>query len=439
MNDIEAARLIAEKVKEKGGETYFVGGCVRDRLMGRSGGDIDVEVHGVEVDTLCAILDGIGNRIGMGESFGIFTLAGLSLDIAMPRKERATGKGHRDLETSVDPFAGVQAAAKRRDFTVNAIMENVLTGEISDPYGGIEDVKKKVLRHVDGETFGEDPLRVLRAARFAATLGFSIAPETLEICKKTDISALSRERIEGETKKALLGSGKPSVFFNSLKEMGQLGVWFGELNALDGVEQSRKYHPEGDAFVHTMAVVDHAASLRDKAEKPYFFMLSALCHDMGKAVTTEYFGGDWHSYNHEKEGLPIIGDFVSRLSSEKELKKYVLNMAENHMRPNACAAQNAGIKATNRLFGESVCPCDLCLLAEADRLGGDPAYGEFLSSRLGVFEEYMSRPYVTGDDLIANGITDGKLIGEGLKMSYRLRLAGVRKDEALKQILKNVK
>ena len=261
MNDIEAARLIAEKVKEKGGETYFVGGCVRDRLMGRSGGDIDVEVHGVEVDTLCAILDGIGNRIGMGESFGIFTLAGLSLDIAMPRKERATGRGHRDLETSVDPFAGVQAAAKRRDFTVNAIMENVLTGEISDPYGGIEDIKKKVLRHVDGVTFGEDPLRVLRAARFAATLGFAIAPGTLEICKKTDISALSRERIEGETKKALLVSEKPSVFFNSLKEMGQLGVWFGELNALDGVEQSRKYHPEGDAFVHTMAVVDYAAEV----------------------------------------------------------------------------------------------------------------------------------------------------------------------------------
>ena len=158
--DMEMAKKLAEKVALRGGRAFFVGGFVRDSVEGKETKDIDIEIHGITPDTLENILDSIGKRIEIGESFGIFGLKGYSIDIAMPRKETNRGRGHRDFDICVDPFIGTESASKRRDFTVNAMMQDVLTGEIIDHYGGRADIESRILRHVDSSTFGEDPLRV---------------------------------------------------------------------------------------------------------------------------------------------------------------------------------------------------------------------------------------------------------------------------------------
>lgn len=196
--DRETARRIAQEVRPLGGSVYYVGGCVRDRLLGRESKDLDIEVHGVTPQQLEAVLDRMGGRRTVGASFGVYGLAGCGLDIAMPRREAAVGRGHRDFTVEVDPWLGPERAARRRDFTVNALMEDVLTGQVLDFFGGREDLRRGLLRHVDDHSFPEDPLRVLRGAQFAARFGFTVAKETVALCRTMDLSALSRERVEGE-------------------------------------------------------------------------------------------------------------------------------------------------------------------------------------------------------------------------------------------------
>ena len=203
-NDTNIAIAIAQKVASCGGSTYFVGGYVRDKLLGIENKDIDIEVHGITQKDLEEILSSIGELLRFGKSFGVYSIKGASIDVAMPRKEIATGRGHRDFDIEVDPFIGTEKACKRRDFTIGAIMQNVLTGEIVDHFGGIDDLHNKIIRHVNDDSFGEDPLRVLRAAQFASRFEFTIAEETIALCKNMDICALPAERVFEELKKALL-------------------------------------------------------------------------------------------------------------------------------------------------------------------------------------------------------------------------------------------
>ena len=215
--NLQMAQKIAREVELQGGCAYYVGGYVRDLLRGKQNEDIDIEVHGISPKALEGILDSLGERISIGESFGIYALCGYALDIAMPRKEENRGGGHRDFAVYVDPFIGTDGAARRRDFTVNALMQNVLTGEILDPYGGKRDLEEGVIRHVDPNSFPEDPLRVLRAAQFAARFGFRVADETVRLCRGISLAQLPKERILGELNKALLQAERPSVFFEVLR------------------------------------------------------------------------------------------------------------------------------------------------------------------------------------------------------------------------------
>lgn len=440
LSDLEMAKRIAEAVSEKGGCAYFVGGYVRDLIRDDPGKDIDIEIHGIAPDVLKEILASLGQRLEIGESFGIFGLKGYSLDIAMPRTETNRGKGHRDFDVFVEPHIGTLKAAKRRDFTVNAMMQNVLTGEIIDHFDGIKDLKNGIIRHIDPETFIEDPLRVLRGAQFAARFNFEIAPETVELCRTMDISTLARERIMGELEKALLKAENPSLFFEHMRRMDQLSVWFPELEALIGVEQNPKHHSEGDVWVHTMMVLDEAAKIKHYASDKVGFMLSAITHDFGKAICTEIIKGEIHSYEHETKGLPIIKAFMERLTNEHKLIKYVLNLSEHHMKPNTLAAAGASIKSTNKMFDKSVDPPALLCLAIADGLGKTApreyiSYDEFFRERLKIYREYMSRPYVTGQDLIDAGIKPSKSFSDYLDYAHKLRLAGIEKESALRQTI----
>lgn len=438
--DEQMAKAIAQNVDAAGGRTFYVGGYVRDKVLGKVSKDIDIEVHGIKPEQLKEILSGLGELRTQGASFGVYNLRGYDIDIAQPRSEKAIGNGHKDFEVSVDPFIGCEKAAKRRDFTINAIMEDVLTGEMVDPFGGMKDCEDGIIRYVNVNTFKEDPLRVLRAAQFASRFHFSIAPETKEVMKQMDLTVLSQERIYGEMKKALVKSDEPSVFFNILRETNQLRDWFPELQAMIGCEQNPDYHPEGDAWNHTMIVLDKAAKLRKEAKQPEHFMVAALCHDMGKPDATESQNGKIHSYGHEKAGVPVAEAFLKRVNNDKALMKYVTNMVANHMRPHTYYANQCKVSKTNQLFDESISPSDLILLCTADTAGKDMgiskpcAERDFLQARLKIYEDCMKLPQVTGKDLIQIGIAPGPEFREILAAAHHKHLEGNAKDQVLKGI-----
>lgn len=439
-NNVVLARIIAEKVAAEGGRAFYVGGLVRDHILGRKNKDVDLEIHGITPDKLMKILEQFGEITRMGVSFGVFGLKGQEIDIAMPRKERSVGRRHRDFEIDIDPFIGYEKAAARRDFTMNAMMEDVLSGEILDFFGGKTDIENHRIRHVNDETFQEDALRVLRAAQFAARFQFSIAGETQKLARHISLAELAPERIHSETAKAMLKADKPSIFFREMRHMEHLSCWFPEVQALINVPQNPVHHPEGDVWDHTMMVLDAAAQLRSDAVFPEGFMISALTHDFGKAVATGVIEGKISSIGHEKVGIEIVRSFLRRISNENRLENYVLNMVELHMKPNQLAACEAGRKATSRLFDQSVCPEDLLLLAKADHLGkagaADYSFVEsFLAERFVYYKEIMARPYVQGRDLIEAGVKPGEDFGEALKYAHKMRLAGVPKNAALAQTL----
>ena len=447
MNDLakkdkKMARRITEIVNSRGGKVYYVGGYVRDKILGRANKDIDIEVYGVTPEELKDIVSSLGTLKTQGASFGVYNLKSYDIDIAQPRKETATGRGHKDFEVFIDPFISEDKAARRRDFTMNAMMQNVLTGEIIDPFGGQEDLKKGLIRHVDDVTFIEDPLRVFRAAQFAARFGFDIAPETLALMRTMDVTALPKERVYGEMQKALLKAKKPSKFFEVLRDANLLHDWFPELERLIGCEQDPAYHPEGDVWNHTMLVLDEAAKRKDKVENPEFFLISALCHDMGKPdVVSKDENGRIHTYAHDTAGIPVAKRFLDRLNADTKLHEYVLEMVAHHMEPHECFNNKSHIKTTNHKFDAVRHPADLCELAVSDISGKADAKERtvleetFLAERLDIYKKRAKEPMVKGSDLIAIGLKPSPEFSDILALSRKMHFSGVDKIAVLKDII----
>ena len=401
----DMARRIATAVADAGGRTYYVGGYVRDLLLGLENKDIDIEVHGVTVPSLAAILDGLGERTAMGASFGVMGLRHYDIDIAMPRSEKATGRGHRDFEVIVDPFIGEKKAALRRDFTMNALMQDVLTGEILDFFGGRADLAARRIRHVNDASFAEDPLRVFRAAQFAARFGFTVADETTAICAGMDVDALAPERVMGELEKALLKAARPSGFFTELKRMGQLCPWFAALDALPGA-----------AWEWVVAMLDAAAILRPEATEPLGFMLAATCAGFDPAMAR---------------------GFLARLTNAVELTRYVINMVQRLGDLEGYLTQDPGEAGWMALFDGALCPEDLLLLTRAAHAGepGWPDAQRRLDGLYALYRERMDRPFVMGRDLMAAGVGSGPEMGRALAYAHGLRLAGADKAGQLQGTL----
>ena len=461
MNNYDLAVQIAKKVNKIGGTAYFVGGYVRDKLLGIPNKDIDIEIHNIAPYILEDVLSEFGNIEArtVGNNFGIYNIKGYDLDISLPRKEKATGKGHKDFEIVVDPFLSLEESAKRRDFTINALMEDILTGEIKDYFNGLHDLHSGIIRHIDDKTFIEDPLRVLRACQFAARFNFKIASETINLCKTMDLSTLSKERIAGELTKALLKADKPSIFFDSMYECEQT-EWFKEVYALKGIKQDSEYHPEGDVYMHTMSVLDQAGELFptgiDNPDRYLPFMLSALCHDFGKVNTTEMNSkGRLCALNHETTGIPIANDFLNRIYNNKGFIKYVDNMIEYHMKAHSCFNNHSRAKTTNLMFDKLLYPKDFILLVYADSTGHDldnldnkqvdmflgKAMMEngFLIDRYFDYGKRISEPHITADDLIELGLKPSPIFREILDKSWNMHLKGVEKDYVLKQVANTLK
>lgn len=445
MNDEILAKNIAEAVRCAGGRAFFVGGYVRDMLMGVSCKDIDIEVYGLEPPRLRSLLADFGQVYDKGAAFGVLGLRHSELDVAMPRRESRRGVRHTDFDVSVDPYLSFEDASRRRDFTINAMMLDPLTGEIVDIWGGREDLRQKIIRHVSDETFGDDALRVFRAAQFAARLNADIHTATLSICRGMDVTALSRERVYEELSKALLKAAAPSVFFRLLHSMGHLSEFFPEIKALIGVVQNPKYHPEGDVFEHTMLVLDAAAQLRAQAKEPLNFMLAALMHDLGKANATEISPeGKITSYRHPDTGVGLAETQLKRLTTNNRTIAYVKNMVFLHMRPNMLASADSRKKKSREMYDLSLCPEDLMLVSRADASGKlDAPYNmknwEYLSERLDDYYKCVARPMVSGADLIAAGVKPGRHMGEMLARARSLHFSGVERHRALSQVLKEYK
>ena len=312
---------IAKSVRDAGGRAVVVGGWVRDHLLGLRSKDVDIEVFGLDVERLEALLAGFGNVHTIGRAFGVLRVGGIDVDFSLPRRDSKRGPGHRGFDVAPDPSLDFAEAARRRDLTVNSIGIDPLTGEVLDPHDGRRDLKHRVLRATEPARFPEDPLRGLRVVQLAARLEMTPDEELVALCRSLDLSQLSGERVFDEFRKLLLRSAKPSIGFKVLEDTGQLR-YFPELDALRGVPQDPEWHPEGDVWVHTLMVLDAAASLRDADKggvstedsgENLALMLGALCHDLGKPATTERAGGRIRSYRHDVEGVAPTRALLARM------------------------------------------------------------------------------------------------------------------------------
>lgn len=315
----EVVGKIVEKIHDVGGNIYFTGGCVRDELLGLTPKDIDLEVYGIWPSDLHRLLSRFGNVTTCGESFGVFKLG--NLDIAVPRKEKSTARSHTTLEVDSDPFLAPEVACRRRDFTWNAMLKNAHTGEILDFHHGRDDLHFGIVRAVDPKTFMEDPLRLLRAAKFASRYRFIVAHQTATLVQENrmDIRNLPLDRIFGEVSDILMEGRRPSYGFKVLDYLGLLEVMLPEIWVLRGVEQSEKWHPEGDAFKHTCRVIDYDPV----KERTLIGQLARLYHDTGKVCG---------SLGHEKRSKDIVREtFPLRLTNNQEIIDAVSKIVGNHM------------------------------------------------------------------------------------------------------------
>jgi len=454
----EKVIALAQAVQAAGGRALLVGGCVRDVLMGSEPKDWDLEVYGIEPSQLRALLDGFGPVNVVGEAFTIYKV-GADLDVSLPRRERKSGQGHRAFVIQGDPFMTIEAATRRRDFTINAILQDPFTGEVLDPFGGRADIDKGILRAVSLDTFAEDSLRVLRAAQFAARFNFDIEPETLALCRRIDLADLPAERIWGELEKLLLRARQPGNGLKWLRDLRVIQRLFPELNILIDVPQDKEWHPEGDVFVHTQLVLDRARELIDVLPyaKQVTVMLAALAHDFGKPATTEFLEGRWRSRGHEEAGIAPTVSFLDRLNIHTldgyDVRAQVIALVRDHLKPGEFfkKREEVGDGAFRRLARK--CELDLLYrLAKADSLGRNAEWvprekwydceaQEWFIQRARelAVEQHPPAPILLGRHLLELGLEPGPRMGDITRRVYEMQLDGaVRNLEDAKKLAQEI-
>ena len=442
---------IAKAVRDAGGRAVVVGGFVRDRLLGARTKDVDVEVFDLGVERFEALLARFGKVHAVGRAFGVFRTAGIDADFSLPRRDSKRGPGHRGFDVAPDPSLDFAEAARRRDLTVNSMGLDPLTGEVLDPHGGRRDLERGVLRATDPAHFCEDPLRGLRVAQLAARLEMAPDDELVALCRALDLDELPGERVFDEFGKLLLRAAKPSIGFAVLEDTGLLR-FFPELDALRGVLQDPEWHPEGDVWVHTLMVLDAAASLRagvrnresdpdgvapvvppetaapsaqsDITDEPCEdlpLMLGALCHDLGKPATTQCVDGRMRSHRHDVGGVAPTRALLGRMRAPGALVDQVAALVEHHLAPALFIRNGATAKGYRRLARKleraGVSIELLVRVARADHLGRtteDALAGRFdagdaflAAARAFHVERVAPRDAVLGRHLIERGMRPG--------------------------------
>jgi tRNA nucleotidyltransferase (CCA-adding enzyme) len=439
MTPLEHARTIAAAVRDAGGRALIVGGWVRDRLIRPSSNDvstnIDLEVFGVAPERLRALLDAHGKVEAVGESFQVYKLG--DLDVSLPRRDSKAGRGHRGFVVVGDPDMSIDDAARRRDFTVNAISWDPLADAYFDPFGGRADIDRRVLRAVDPATFPDDSLRVLRAVQFAARLEYDLDEPTRALCRGIAIDDLPAERIWGEVEK-LLFARRPSIGFTLAMDLRIVSTLWPELQALSGCLQEPEWHPEGDVWVHTLQVIDRARTRIDDLPRPQqiAIMLGAVCHDLGKPATTAFSDGRIRSIDHEEQGVAPATLLLDRLNIHTidgyDVRKQVLGITAQHLKPGMWFKVKDEV--SDGAFRRLAAKVDLELLArlaKSDCLGREP--GQFNCDAMDWFLERARAigadkgppaPILLGRHVLALGLKPGPRVGGIVKAIYELQLDG---------------
>ena len=434
---------IARAVRERGGRALIVGGWVRDRLIdegsagSRTGAasDVDMEVFGIPAAELPALLAPFGQVEPIGQSFPVYKIG--SIDIGLPRRESKAGRGHKAFVVEGDHTMPLEEAARRRDFTINAISWDPLTEEYLDPFHGRDDLRRKVLRAVDPETFADDSLRALRAVQFAARFELTLADETAALCRAIRLDDLPSERVWGEMEKLLLRATRPSIGFALALDLGVIDQLFPEMKALVGCPQEPEWHPEGDVWVHTLMVIDQARSRIDDLARAdqLIVMLGAVAHDFGKPATTALIDGRIRSLNHEEEGVPPAAAFLDRLNIHsvdgKDVRGQVLGLVAHHLKPGML--YKARHEITDGAFRRLAQKANLELLARVAKSDCLGRTGTFDCSAMDWFLERARelgvdrsplKPLLLGRHLLDLGVTPGPAMGALLKQIYEKQLDG---------------
>ena len=415
---------LARRIETRGGRALVVGGWVRDRLRGEEPADLDLEVHGLAEAALDDALSEQGQVHVVGKAFAIRRVRGLDADVSWVAPSAEGG----DLD---DTYA---RAARRRDLTINAMAFDPLAARVLDPFGGRDDLERGRLRATDAARFGDDPVRALRTAGLAARLEMSPDEELLALCAAQDLGPVPGERLMLEWSRLLLRAPRPSTALDWLLQMSQLRA-FPEIDALRGVPQDPRWHPEGDVFVHTAMCLDAAAELRHASEEPTALMFGVLCHDFGKPETTRVESDRVRSIAHERAGLAPTRRFLGRLGASKRLVAQVEILVERHLAPSQLVEQGAGDKAFRRLVRKldagHVSPRLLADVARADHLGrttDDAGAGRFDAG-----DRFLERieslsletgprpPVVQGRHLVARGYAPGPEYGRILERCLALQ------------------
>jgi len=421
-------KAIARDIAAHGGKAFYTGGYVRDRLLlgeAASGQDIDIEVFSLIREELLSILVNYGGGVVVGRSFPVIKLKNNpQWDFTVPEEASAS---YRD-------------ACARRDFTINAMMMDVLSGEILDFSGGQEDLEKRIIRHTSADVFAVDPLRAYRAVQLAARLDFAINPVTLDLIKRCPLQDIKPERIMEELRKLLLLSSHPSIGLRYMRGTGILKRRHPMLFSLIGCKQSPANHPEGDVWEHTLQVVDVAAGLKQQSRHPEALMFAALLHDIGKPATTRTREGKITAYGHDLEGEKLARVFLNQLNAAGNLTAAVSKLIREHMHPVLLykTRDKVSDKAIRKLVNR-INVRELLLLAEADFKGRgrerdfEPVR-EWLTQRiksLGLDPERGIVPWLGGKDLIALGMKPGNHFRRILDVAFEMQLEGKSREEIL--------
>ncbi len=432
----EACLHIRRLVKAEKGHALFVGGCVRDSLLGLTPEDFDIEVYGIQPQHLVDILSSEFPLDLVGEAFGVIRLKGLPIDISLPRRESKRGLGHKGFAIHSDPFMTLEEAASRRDFTINAMAWDPECQKLLDPFGGRSDLEHKILRHVT-ESFKEDPLRVLRGQQLAGRYSLTGAPETFEVSHRvlSEYYTLPIERIWGEWYKWAAQSVLPSAGLHFLLQSGWIQM-YPELQALIHCPQDPQFHPEGDVWTHTLLVTDEAAVIAERdglaKEERAVLVLAALCHDLGKPDTTETIDGRIRSRGH-CDTIEIFQAFLARIGAPCGVVERVIALCRYHLthidfkdslrHVRRLSVSLAAAGETLEMLGR---------LVEADHSGRPPLPREMTANMKAMLDVAHNlniqtqrlEPLLLGRHLLELGISPGPKMGEILKLVFDRQLNG---------------
>ncbi len=444
---------IAEFIKESGGIAFSVGGSVRDEIMGIPPKDYDIEVFGLERDQLEKLVSKHGKVNNVGKSYNVIklTIGDSEIDISVSNKQ------DNDPETESDLNTSIKQSMSCRDFTINAIYKDILTGQIIDHYNGVDDINNKILKITNLQEFKKDPLRVLRGIQFASRFNLKIDENSEKEMMNmiNEVKEISKERIKDEWIKILLKSEKPSKGLRLAKKWGILKEIYPEIDKLQTIPQDKEWHPEGDVWEHTLLTVDAMRKIIEEEklsqQENVLLILTALCHDLGKITTTKEVDGKIKTINHEQAGEELTRKLLLKMGiQEKLLIKKVSNLVGQHLKPltfytSFKQGQNITDGAFRKLAGK-IHPAtmkQLMLVSKADFYGrGCPTdetffiQGDWFMDRVNKLsiQDMKAENIIKGKDLEKLGFKPGPLYSKIIELANEMDVQGYSKEEIMSEI-----